>query len=196
MARADTLARMTRSTAVRAGIGALALTLLLAACTAQPAPTEPTTPETSVTDDSSAPSPTPTVSPAVELASCDDLLDDAGEADLAADHLAPIDFEPQSWDYPRLVGMHEGGVVCKWGGGGDVIVVVGQLAMDEPTWDAARAELEAEGYVPDDAVIEGFLDGPDGQDESYASRGFAWRDGILYYASYPGILESVPAFQR
>jgi hypothetical protein len=87
-------------------------------------------------------------------------------------------------------------VVCKWGGGGDVIVVVGQLAMDEQTWQAARAELEASGYVPDDSYgIEGFLNGPDGYDESYPVRGFAWRDGILYYASYPGILESVPAFQ-
>lgn len=40
-----------------------------------------------------------------------------------------------------------------------------------------------------------FTNGPDGEDESYPSRGFAWRDGILYYASYPGILEFIPAFQ-
>ncbi len=72
---------------------------------------------------------------------------------------------------------------------------VGQLAMDESTWSATRAQLEAEGYVQQDDTIVGFMDGPDVEDESYPSRGFVYRDGILYYVSYPAFLPFLQAFQ-
>lgn len=39
------------------------------------------------------------------------------------------------------------------------------------------------------------MDGPDVPDESYPSRGFVYRDGILYYTSYPDFLTFVAAFQ-
>ena len=100
------------------------------------------------------------------------------------------------WDYPLLEDMVADGEVCQWANGGDVSVVVGQLAMDEHEWESTRAELEATGFGLDESHgIPGFLNGRDGTTQSYLNRGFAWRDGILYYASYPGILEFVPAFQ-
>ncbi|PWC04217.1 hypothetical protein DCE94_08660 [Agromyces badenianii] len=124
------------------------------------------------------------------------MLSQAGYDDLAADNLTSRDFTVQSWDYPLLAAFAADGVVCKWAGGGDVFVVVGQLAMDEAMWETTRADLEASDYQLNDSYgVEGFVDGPDSEDESYPARGFVWRDGILYYVSYPGILEFIPAFQ-
>lgn len=166
----------------------------MAGCATSPVPAATPSAAASPTETSSTPE--PSVEPSAELADCGSVLDQAGNADLAADNLKPFEFQFQNWDYPLLAEIAESGVVCKWAGGGDVYVVVGQLAMDEAAWTATRAELEAAGYAQDDSYgIDGFMDGPDGDDESYPTRGFAWRDGILYYASYPGILEFVPAFQ-
>lgn len=182
----------TLSTAL-AGLGALVVVVLSAAgCasiadTAQPSAT-PTT--------SSTPSPSPSQIPTVELAGCDTLLTKAGLDDLAAHNLRPMEVELQNWDYPLVQEMFTNGVVCKWSTQGDVYVVVGQVAMDEQTWESTRTKLEADGYVLNESYgVPGFVDGPDGDDESYTARGFAWRDGILYYGSDPGILEFVPAFQ-
>lgn len=176
------------------GIGTTTLAFALIGCTSQPGPavTESTAPPSNAVTPTSEAS----TAPVVELAGCDTVLDDAGNADLAATNLTPVDFQFQNWDYPLLSDFVTEGVVCKWAGGGDVSVVVGRLAMDEATWETTRAELEAAGYQQDNAGgVDGFTNGPDGEDESYPSRGFAWRDGILYYASYPGILEFIPAFQ-
>ncbi len=176
-----------------AGLGALVLIVLSAAgCAPVENPPKPgATPTTS-----STPSPSPSQIPTVQPAGCDTVLTQAGFEDLASGNLAPIEFEIQSWDYPLLQEMVTPGVICKWAGGGDVFVVVGQLPMDEQTWESTRTGLEADGYVLNDNYgVPGFIDGPDGSDESYPSRGFAWRNGILYYVSYPGILEFVPAFQ-
>jgi hypothetical protein len=148
---------------------------------------EPTTPATT---------PTPSTPAVAEPASCDAVLNEAGHEDLAADNLTPRDFTIQSWDYPLLATFETDGVVCKWAGGGDVYVVLGQLPMGEAAWKSTRAGLEAEGYAANEEYgVDGFLDGPDSHDESYPSRGFVWHDGILYYVSYPGIIEFVSAFQ-
>ena len=182
------------SRSVKAGLGTTLLLIALTACTAPSAQAPTETAAAPTTEATSAPQ--PSTEPEAELADCATVLDGAGIADLAADNLKPFDFQFQSWDYPLLAEISDNGVVCKWAGGGDVYVVVGQLAMDDATWDATRADLEAAGYQQDDSYgIDGFIDGPDGEDESYPTRGFAWRGGILYYASYPGILEFVPAFQ-
>ena len=132
------------------------------------------------------------------MAGCDTVLTQEGYDDLASSNLSPAEFTFEvDWDYPLLEEMAATGVVCKWANTGDVMVVVGQLAMDEQEWESTRAELEATRFVPDDSHgIPGFLNGRDGTTESYLNRGFAWRNGILYYASYPGILEFVPAFQE
>lgn len=182
---------------VSTGIGTAVLLLALTGCTA---PSEPLATESAAapttTEATPTPTPEPSAEPSTRLADCGTVLDEAGNADLAEDNLKPFEYQYQSWDYPLLADFVADGVVCQWAGGGDVFVVVGQLAMDEATWDATRADLEATGYRQDDSFgIEGFVDGPDSPDESYPARGFVWRDGILYYVSYPGILEFVPAFQ-
>jgi len=118
--------------------------------------------------------------------------------DLAAHNLRPREFELQNWeDYPLLMRFVSEGIVCKWGlESSDVIVVVGQLPMDEPAWNTLRADLEAEGYVANDKYgIPGFIDGPGTYDDAgYLTSGFVWCAGILYYASYPAILNFVPVF--
>ncbi|NYG19901.1 hypothetical protein BJY17_000648 [Agromyces hippuratus] len=176
------------------GIGTTVLALTLVGCTSLPGPAA--TVSTAPPRNAVTPTPEASTAPVAELAGCDTALDDAGNADLAATNLTPVDFAFQNWDYPLLADFAADGVVCKWAGGGDVFVVIGQLAMDEANWETTQAELEAAGYQQDNAGgVDGFTNGPDGEDESYPSRGFAWRDGILYYASYPGILEFIPAFQ-
>ena len=176
-------------------LGAIVLGLVLASCADGTAKPDPSSASPSTSPIATA-SPTPTPPQLAEPIPCDAVLTQEGFDDLASTNLTPRDFTLQSWDYPLLGTISSDGVVCKWAGGGDVYVVVGQLSMDEATWDAMRTDLEAEGYIENtDTPVAGFIDGPDGSDESYPSRGFAWRDGILYYASYPGILEFVPAFQ-
>jgi hypothetical protein len=175
---------------------ALSVAVVLSGCSQATESASP--PSTSATSEPTTPATTPTPStPAVaEPASCDAVLNQAGHEDLATDNLTPTDFTVQSWDYPLLASFESDGVICKWAGGGDVYVVLGQLPMDEATWDSTRTGLEAEGYVPNEEFgVEGFLDGPDEHDASYPSRGFVWHDGILYYVSYPGIVEFISAFQ-
>ena len=123
------------------------------------------------------------------------MLTQAGYDDLA--NLSATEFIfGVDWDYPLLEVMAADGVVCQWSNVGDIRVILGQLAMDEQEWESTRAELEATGFVPDDSHgIPGFINGRDGTTQEYLNRRFAWRDGILYYASYPGLLEFVPAFQ-
>ncbi len=75
------------------------------------------------------------------------------------------------------------------------MVILGQMPMREEEWAATKARLVTEGFVEDDTVVEGFMDGPDSEGESYVGRGFCYRDGNLYYSSYSGFLQFVPAFQ-
>lgn len=167
----------------------------LAGCVSPAAPTP--SPSSQTTTAAPTPIPTPSAPQLAEPSSCDAVLTQAGFDDLASGNLALREFSLQSWDYPLLGAIASDGIVCKWAGGGDVYVILGQLPMDESSWNTTQEGLEAEGYVESDNLgISGFLDGPDGSDESYPVRGFAWRDGILYYASYPGILEFVPAFEN
>ena len=177
-----------RLSVVFGGLGSLALVVLIAAGCTPVAKSADATP-------SSTPSASPTQAPAAELADCDSVLTQEGYDSVA--HLSPTEFTfGVDWDYPLLQVMAADGVVCQWSNLGDIRTIVGQLAMDEQEWDATRAELEATRFVLDESHgIPGFLNGRDGTSGSHLNRGFAWRDGILYYASYPGLLEFVPAFQ-
>lgn len=181
----------------------IALAVGLVGCAADPVAMSPdTSTPVPVATPSPTPSDTPTVTPApttepapgAEVAACDRVLTQEGYDDLAADNLVLREASVQSWDYPLVADIEADGTLCTWGGGGDVFVQVGQLAMDESTWNSTQETLEAEGYVRDDSEIAGYLDGPDDKEPNYTRRGVAWREGILYYASYPGILEFVPAF--
>lgn len=183
------------------GTGMIALVVGLVGCAAEseaPPPGASTQIPAATTGPSVTPSatPAPTTEPApgFELAACDRVLTQKGYDDLAADNLVLKDATTQRWDYRLVADVQADGILCTWAGGGDVFVQLGQLPMDELTWNSTLTTLEAEGYVQVDTDIAGYLDGPDDNEPNYTQRGFAWRDGILYYASYPGILEFVPAF--
>lgn len=186
-----------RHNSVIAGFGAALLAVGLAGCTAwnglAPATTAATT---TATPAPSAEATTPPPTAPVALADCDTMLTEDGYADLAASNLTEMDFTLGSWHYPLVHTMAADGVLCHWGRpASDSGVEVGQLAMDEATWETTRAQLEAEGYVADDATIPGFIDGPDVPDESFPHRGFVYRDGVLYYVSYVEFAGFLPAVQ-
>ncbi len=148
--------------------------------------------------------PTASAAPPAEPVTCETLLTPAGELDLAQSNLVlREDSSKESADreivtdpeYPLLADMLRDGVVCVWMNTGDVMVSIGALEMDPETWETTRTELLGIGYVQDDSVIEGFLDGPDSTEPNYTGRGFAYRDGSVYYSSYAKGLTLTRAFQ-
>jgi hypothetical protein len=122
------------------------------------------------------------------------MLTPAALEDLASSRLVPRDFTPQSWDYPLLSTIYTDGLVCMWGNQGDVRQVMGQMAMEAGAWEATRNQLIDEGFVQEDDVVAGFMNGPDSSDDSYPARGFAYRDGTLYYTSYSKFFTSFASF--
>ncbi|KQQ03668.1 MULTISPECIES: hypothetical protein [unclassified Rathayibacter] len=182
----------------RLGAAAILLALTggaLAGCTsATPTPTAaPTT--ASATPTASTPpaadTPLPTAT-AAALTVCDQLLTPEEVASLTEDGLTlAAEATAFDFDYPIVQEIAADGVLCRWTGQGDVSVVVGQLAVDDDEWAERRTALLAEGFVADDASAAGFLNGPDGTDDSYPGRGVVHEDDVLYYVSYPGILASI-----
>jgi hypothetical protein len=127
---------------------------------------------------------TPTGNPALpEASGCGEILSSEGYTNLAKDDLALVGFSLQPYDYPLLQEFVTNGVVCQWSNSGDVGVVIGQLPMASDNWEATRSELLSEGYTEEDSPVRGFLSGPDGEDESYPSRGFTYREPFVYYTS-------------
>lgn len=180
--------------------GMLALALLSGCASAQtteatptPTATETTRPTASATP-SPQPTEQPTEAPAATELDCMAAVTQAGHDNLAADGLTLR--EPEThMAYPILERIATEGVLCKWSTRGDVQVIFGQLAMSEDEWATVRTGLIESGFIEDDSLVPGFLDGPDEVDPDYAHRGVVYRDGILYYSSYPGFFEFVTAFQ-
>ncbi|QHC65760.1 hypothetical protein GSU68_03615 [Rathayibacter sp. VKM Ac-2759] len=176
-------------------LGATAVALALAGCTAAAPATTPTAtaaataPATATPTADDAPLPTAT---AAALTVCDQLLTQEEVASLTDDGLTlAAEATAFDFDYPIVQEIAADGVLCRWTGQGDVSVVVGQLAVDDDEWTERQTALLAEGFVADDASAAGFLNGPDGTDDSYPGRGVVHDDDVLYYVSYPGILASI-----
>lgn len=202
---------MTRTTTTRAATilawGAAGLLALAACAPAEPsaaptsAPTTTTATPTVSETASASPAASPTASPVATadpaaLTTCDQLLTPEEQTSIADDGLALApDATAFDFDYPIVQEIADAGVLCRWTGGGDVSVVIGQLAVADDQWPDRRAGLVAEGFVADDGAWPGFLDGPDGTDDSYPGRGVVQSDGVLYYVSYPGILGSIVPLQ-
>lgn len=91
--------------------------------------------------------------------------------------------------------MDEHGIVCQWGNSGDVRQVMGRVPMDESVWESTKMQLVSDGFVEEDSVVAGFMNGPDPLDDSYPDRGFAHRNGILYYTSYSKFFPWFQSFQ-
>lgn len=209
---AMTRTRTRTRTATALAWGAAGL-LALAGCTAA----EPTAPQTTTPVSTPVSTPTATAAPApsgtasatataapsasatpdsAALTACDQLLTPEEQTSITDDGLA---LAPEAvaydFDYPIVQEIARSGLLCRWSGAGDVFVVVGQLAVADDQWADRRAGLVAEGFVADDSAHPGFLDGPDGEDDSYPGRGVVHSDGVLYYVTYPGILGSIVPLQ-
>lgn len=185
--------------------GMLAVALLSGCTSAQstdatptPTATESTRPTASATP-SPQPTEQPTEAPAATVLDCTDAVTQAGHDQLASNRQLPQQFKYLDWDYPILERFAADGVVCEWGYQGDSRIVLGQLALSEAEWADVRASLLEAGFVEDDSVMTGFLDGPDDPaaepELSFSERGVVYRDGILYYSSFPGFFKFVTAFQ-
>jgi hypothetical protein len=181
------------STAVLAGL------FMLTGCAAgaQPGAAAPT-PATSA---SSTPTAQPTVTPTVEPPAVDPAVDQTCETMLTESALA--DLVAAGWTLSTEVsGGHsglmasmvdQGGLSCYWATvGGDVPLWYGQVAMDESTWSAQRAELTAAGYTESNDPISGALLGERWGDAYPALVNSA---GVTFYVSQPGDFASVAALQ-
>jgi hypothetical protein len=80
------------------------------------------------------------------------------------------------------------GIAC----GVDGVVVVGELPIDQERWDSIQTELVADGHPAIDET--GWVSVPKPDEDPTLSSGFAWRDGVLYYALNPFIFLLLPAF--
>ncbi|ANP71870.1 hypothetical protein PA27867_0903 [Cryobacterium arcticum] len=86
-----------------------------------------------------------------------------------------------------------GGLSCYWtSDGGDVPLWYGQVAMDESTWSAKRAELTAAGYTESDEPVTATLLGERSGDDNPAVVN---RDGVTFYVSQPSYLDSLAGLQ-
>ncbi|QYF74100.1 hypothetical protein [Cryobacterium sp. PAMC25264] len=89
--------------------------------------------------------------------------------------------------------VDQGGLSCYWtSDGGDVPLWYGQMAMDEGTWSATRAELTAAGYTESDEPVTATLLGERWGDDNPA---LANVDGVTFYVSQPSYLTSMVALQ-
>lgn len=89
--------------------------------------------------------------------------------------------------------VDQGGLSCYWtSAGGDVPLWYGQVAMDESTWSAQRAELTAAAYTESDDPVSGALLGERSGDDNPA---LVNREGVTVYVNQPSYFASVAALQ-
>jgi hypothetical protein len=91
--------------------------------------------------------------------SCDEIITPDAATELASLGLTPTTFTPSPgyvW-HDRLQGMLDaGGVVCQWGGGGDVTATYAWAPADAAGEDAVKAQLAADGWT-DELAPDGSL---------------------------------------
>ncbi|NQX26372.1 hypothetical protein HQQ81_03290 [Microbacteriaceae bacterium VKM Ac-2854] len=172
----------TRSVLATAALGAGVLALLVSGCTptstggsatASASATATAGEGSSATAASGAPSDstqsgsTETEAPAAPVATenpnggpgCDEMITPEAAAELAGRGLTPTPFVPSPgyvW-HDRLQAMLDaGGVVCQWGGGGDVTATYAWAPADAAGEDAVKAQLAADGWT-DELAPDGSL---------------------------------------
>lgn len=166
---------------------AISLTLVIAGCTT---PTDAAGPPSSPTATPTAtptPTPTPTPEPA---AACETVFTDAEYASLEG----YIFTEDAYLDATLQSLVDAGGIGCKWvAPGSDIMAMYAQWPSDQAAWDALRAERVTDGYTeivdPFPGIIqEPFYDG-------VIQPALTYRDGVVYWVSYPRLFSSVLALQ-
>ena len=136
------------------------------------------------------------------LASCDDVIpteviaDVLGSEDGRLIQLRGTEGEPDS---PLVEEMVNDGIACGGSIDGDVVldgtVLLGQLRMDEDRWDSIRADFADDTQdASDDYGIPGWVDVAQADPQIPDGSGFAWKGGVLFYATSPLLLGFAPAF--
>ena len=180
---------------VRAGVtlaGAVSLALVIAGCAtpqtdaAGPPTSSPTPTPTAV----ATPSATPSATPAPAAATCETVFTDAEYASLDG-----FEFTEDAYLDAALQSLVDaGGIGCKWvAPRSDVMAMYAHWRSDQAAWDSLRAERVAAGYTeivdPFPGIIqEPFYDG-------VIQPSLTYRDGVVYWVSYPGLFSSVLALQ-
>lgn len=160
--------------------------------TGTPAPSSSAT-VTPTTTPTAAQTPEPTTTDVAFDTTCDTILTDAAYAKLAEDHLVAKPFT--TWNVDLGFVQDGGGIVCKWGNQGDIMAISAQMPMTEAAWAEKQASLVADGFTITNDPVDGFTQQPDlGNDDSYVTGGFAWRDGSLYFTSASRLITDFPAF--
>lgn len=177
-------------------IATLALTLTVAGCAPASSEAEGTPSTKPAATTGARPTPTPTPVPTSTLepvadATCLSVLTDRARADVEAGYelfpLPPSDAVMESM-------TASGGFSCFWATGPstEASTWYAQVAMDAATWDAKKAEFLGAGYTESADPIPGILNGPRSGDDFPA---LAYRDGLMYYVSYPHVFTSLAALQ-
>ena len=144
--------------------------------------------------------------PAVDdsaMVSCEQLIPREIVADVlgAQDgRLIQLQTEEQSPVSPLVNQMITDGIACGGSVGGaavlDGAVVIGQLPIDERRWKSIQAEFAEDGHrASDDFGVAGWVDVPIDDEALAGGPGFAWKDGVLYYAMSPLVLGFAPVFE-
>ncbi|TFD19490.1 hypothetical protein [Cryobacterium sp. TMS1-13-1] len=111
-------------------------------------------------------------------------------SDFGGSGLALRDY--QGWRTDIQFMADGGGIACAWQGQGDAVVLFGELAMTGGAWQSKKAELVETGFIEVATPVAGYFNEPD-TDPNYIDGGFVYRDGNLFYVSYPALTQWVPA---
>jgi hypothetical protein len=128
---------------------------------------------------------------------CGDLLPEAIAADIFSDpseDFVRVEAKEAGAVSPLVDEMVTEGIACGTNTG-DSVVFIGALAMDAGLWQTTQADFAADGHdATDDLGIPGWVSVPKPNDDPIATSGFAWTDGVLYYATNPLVFSLMPAF--
>jgi len=156
------------------------------------APGTPAAPPATATPTVTPTSAPPTENLAVDQ-TCENMLSAPALADIAAAGWTLQTDLPGGHSGLMASMVDLGGLSCYWtSDGGDVPLWYGQVAMDESTWSAKRAELTAGGYTESDEPVTATLLGERSGDDNPA---LVNRDGVTFYVSQPSYLASMAGLQ-
>jgi hypothetical protein len=167
-------------------VTAAGLALVIAGCaTSQTDAAGPATSSPTAT-----PTPTKTATPTPEpAATCATVFTDAEYASLEGYELT----ETARLDATLQPLVDAGGINCNWvAPHTDVYALYAHWPSDQGKWEALRAELLSADYTEIADPIPGILQAPF---DGVTQPGLTYRDGVVYWVSYPKLFSSVLALQ-
>ena len=132
--------------------------------------------------------------PDVQLTGCSELIPQETVGDVLGNRngqlvqLRDLQVDPVS---PLVDEMVTDGIACGGSVNGavtlDGAVLVGQLSVGEERWTEIQVEFAADGHVAvdDTSGVPGWVHVAHPDDDPSMGTGFAWEDGVLFYAINP-----------